>query len=192
MDLFLDQQTYHLRITTILEMDIIKKFITSFDYIKKYLITHEVTHYHCLLITPEDIVKRRSEFREKIKENLKVIGNAGYYLAKINSRKGLMKYILKDDEHYESNLSEEIISRMKKCSFKKSSNGAFTKALADLEESFLCDNMDQYSFMVQVVKLKSDYNHSISRHAMQSYINRMNAKRSNSWIENFVSNLDLF
>lgn len=176
MEKFLGLGFFHVRLTTTKDICEIENFIKRHS--SKYLISSEITHYHCLCYLEGDPIYKNSKFRADLKQILQIDGNKAYSISRCRSQKQLMKYTLKDAGTYVySGFDDEQISAMSRCSYKKGKD-KFAEELADLEEQFINDKyMTIHGFGEKLVKLKVSYNHNLHSNHLVAYLRKMEIKK---------------
>lgn len=189
MESFLDIRKIHVRITTTLSMDIIQDFVRSFT--TTYLISQEDPgvhqHYHILMEYQESDPKH-NKLRYSLKTKLGLNGNGSYSISTVRSRSNLMKYILKDDGVFvKSNIPDEVISLMKRCSYKKSHDKKFSRDLLTIEEDYICSKLTLNQFKKAVLKLKVSYNQNLYPSHLKAYFYKLRCKKDDEYYDEFIS-----
>jgi hypothetical protein len=183
MDKFCNIGVYHLRLTTDLEFDLIEGFVKERS--DQYIISHEVSHYHCYLVT--DVT--RKDLRSAVNEVLKLKGNGQFSIADVRKPQQMKKYILKDGNFRFRGYTEQEIKILRLCSNKKGMD-KYSDELSVLEENFYSDkSITLESYMVSVVNLQLSYGMKPVRNRLQSYARYVEMKRSPARVRSYVREL---
>lgn len=156
--------TYHLRLTTDKSLDIIEQFVTPIS--EKYIISHEVTHYHVYLETTQI----RKDLRVLINQQLQLKGNGQFSIADARDPKQLKKYVLKDGYYIYKNFTKQEIAQLRKLSTKKDKT-QYSIELQELEDTFiLSPHMAAEDFLTRVIQLQVTYSMKPRRTTLAPYI----------------------
>lgn len=188
MENFLNINKIHLRITTNNPMDQIIEIVSGFS--NTYLISQEDPgvhqHYHILM------EYQTNDNHNKLRYALKKSGYGGvgkYSISQVRSKANLMKYLLKDGGLYVSqNIPESVITLMKKCAFKKSSKGAYSRDLLNLEQKYLGKEIVFRQFEKEYIKLKVSYNQNLYPSHIKGYLYLIQAKNDPEYIDVYLTN----
>lgn len=162
----------HLRLTCDYDFDRIIKFVELLS--DQYIISHEVTHYHCYIVTDKDRVMIRS----MVNEELELKGNGQFSIAEVRKVQQMKKYILKDGYYRYKGFSDNEIHKLKRCSTKKGMS-KLGEAIQVLEDKYLTDaRYNHFEFMTDVIKLKVSYGTKSPRSWITSYSDYMLVRRS--------------
>ena len=98
-------------------------------------------------------------------------------ISTVRSEKQLMKYILKDGQKiWKFNISDTQIEELRKLSYTKG-KVKFAEELTILEDEFLLKKITYKPFVLNYLKLKAKYNHSVPVNTTRSYLNKMQLRR---------------
>lgn len=178
---------YHLRLTTDKSFDVIETFVSK--YSQEYIISSEVGHYHCYMITGVS----RVELRKDVNDSLELKGNKGFSLADVRNTKQMKKYILKDGYYRYKGITEQEINKLKLTCFKKGMN-KFSEELSQLEEEFLSGSIKTgreriVQHMERVLKLRLSYAMKPNRNQLESYVDYMMMRLSNAEVKDYAKRL---
>lgn len=176
MDKFLGIGFFHVRLTTSKTLEEVEAFVKLHS--SRYLISHEITHYHCLCYLEGDPTKKNSSFRSSLKDVLSMEGNKCYSISNCRNVKSLMKYTLKDSGQFVySGFDSRQIDQMKKCSYQKGKD-KFSSELSELEDQFMTSSlMDISDFANKFIKLKISYNHNLYSSHITAYLRKMKIRK---------------
>lgn len=155
-------------------------------------------HYHCIIFTKHD----EYTVREIIRAYLKTIftdppkrgdANKQYNLSEIDELELALIYILKDggENFCSSNIDFEVLSDLKKKSYRKYSKQDFTTQLEELKAKFKDEKTRLEDMMVSIVKLKSLYRQPVNMNNIYqmcvSYDVHNNPNDARVYVSDFLS-----
>lgn len=182
MNKFLGIDNYHIRLTIDNTLEHVKTVINKIGV--KWIISHEVTHFHCLVQTQ----KKKKDITDIIKKELEIKGNEKFSVVPVRKLSQMKKYILKDGFYEYQGYDEKEIEILMLCSNKKGMDKISTE-IQELEEEFMSGNILFLRFCEKYVKIKIDYGQNIYGNHIKAYCYKMRMKKSPDFIRSYVSNL---
>ena len=183
---FVVDDAYHLRLTTDQEFDVIEAFVRR--YTNKYIISSEVGHYHCYIVTKTT----RKDLRLDVNEHLALKGNGQFSIADVRKPQQMKKYILKDGYYRYKGFSDAEIEKLKKTSHKKGMS-KYAESLTALEDDYLTSDCmytsSINSFMRSVVELQLSYGMKPNYGRLSSYLRYIKMKKNARYIDDFVQEI---
>lgn len=187
IDKFFDklENYWHLRLTTMDEMDKITSLVVTLGS-TKYIISNELTHYHCLIYTETKITHMR-----KILKESNYCGNGKYSLAKVKAKSQMIKYVLKDGHYIYKGFPSEMIESLSLQSYNKDKE-QFSKELHSIEEEYYKSTRHDAHriFGCAFLQLKAKYNQRLYGNHIKAYLDLHKCKKyGRTWSEKYYDNL---
>lgn len=171
MDHFTLLGALHIRLTCDLSFDVVEQFIKNIS--SKYIISHEVSHYHCYVITSLD----RVAVRLKVNTDLSLKGNGQFSIADVRKPTQMKKYILKDGFFRYFGFTDSEISVLKLSSVKKGMD-KYSDDLVLIEDRWFSRQIIHIDDCIaQVIQLQVSYGIKPRFSQLQSYAYYLRCKR---------------